>query len=52
MLRVVLIGLAVIVVAAAGSLLGGSMVWWAMGTAEDLSVDGTAAAVAPAPPAV
>ena len=51
MLKVVLIGLAVIVVALAGSLLGGSMIWWALGTADDLSIDGTAAAVAPADPA-
>jgi quinoprotein glucose dehydrogenase len=50
MLRVVLIGLAVLVVAALGSLLGGSMIWWALGAADDLSIDGTAAAVAPADP--
>ena len=51
MLRVVLIGLAVVVLAIVGSLLGGSMIWWAMGTADDLSIDGKAAAVAPADPA-
>jgi len=51
MLRIILIGLAVIVVAALGSLLGGSMIWWAFGTADDLSIDGKAAAVGPADPA-
>jgi quinoprotein glucose dehydrogenase len=50
MLRAALIGLAVVVVAVLGSLLGGSMIWWALGTADDLSIDGTAAAVAPADP--
>src|SRR5690606_34032777 len=51
MLRVVLIGLGVVALAAVVSLLGGSMVWWALGTADDLSIDGTAAAVAPVDPA-
>ena len=51
MLRIILIGLAVIVVAALGSLLGGSMIWWAFGTADDLSIDGKAVAVGPADPA-
>lgn len=48
MLRLILIGLAVVVLAAVGSLLGGSMIWWALGTADDLAIDGRAAAVAPA----
>jgi quinoprotein glucose dehydrogenase len=51
MLKVVLIGLAVVVLAVAGCLLGGSMIWWAMGTPDDLSIDGTAAVAAPADPA-
>jgi quinoprotein glucose dehydrogenase len=50
MLKVILIGLVVVVVTVMGSLLGGSMIWWAFGTADDLSIDGTAAVVAPADP--
>src|SRR5262249_18002153 len=51
MLRMVLIGVVVVVIAAVGSLLGGSMIWWAVGSADDLSIDGKAVAVAPADPA-
>ena len=50
MLRILLISAAVLVVAAGVILGGGSMVWWALGTADDLSIDGTAAKSASADP--
>jgi quinoprotein glucose dehydrogenase len=49
-MRYILIAGAVVVVAVLGSVLGGSMIWWAFGAADDLSIDGTASADAPADP--
>jgi quinoprotein glucose dehydrogenase len=50
MLRILLISVAVLVVAAGVILGGGSMVWWALGTADDLSIDGVAAKTSPTDP--
>src|SRR5262245_1390926 len=50
MRRIILIGVGVVALALLIMFGGGSAVWWAAGLGKDLSINGTAAAVAPADP--